>query len=193
MWPLFEMRLHLRSLPRKADDNRTNMPRSLTNAWLEFQRSSLAGLDQVAQRIRPRHVKAPHLLIGERGEFEALFCLRRQGYFVVERRWRSPDLNGDLDLIAWDADQLCVIEVKTRSARDLTPAASSIDEHKRNTLRKMARAYRRTLPGGDTAIPIRFDVVSVYLSGKRPVCELLRGAFLLHPEARRNEENAYGV
>ena len=168
-------------------------PDFLTHAWLETQRRSLAGLDRLAQRMRPRHALAPHLLIGERGEFEALFFLRREGYTVVERRWRSPDLNGDLDLIAWERERLCMIEVKTRTARDVTPAASAIDEHKRTTLRKMARAYRRTLPGDSMALPVRFDVVSVYLSGERAACELVRGAFPLEAEARRNERSAYGV
>ena len=157
----------------------------VTNSWLSVQRRSLLGLERLAQRIRPRHVGAAHLLTGERGELEALFFLRRAGYTVVERRWRAPELNSDLDLVAWEGEQLCVIEVKTRTgldktARDLTPAAAAIDEEKRRMLRGMARAYRRTLPREleNERTPVRFDVVSVYLVDGRAECELLRGARL---------------
>jgi len=57
---------------------------------------------------------------------------------------------------------LCFIEVKTRTARDLTPAETAIDDHKRNVLRRLARRYVRQLPQ-TAAPPVRFDVVSVYL------------------------------
>ena len=169
------------------------MVRIRPHPLLAAQRWSLLHLQDFGQRIHPRYVTAPHLLIGERGEFEALFYLRRQGYTVVERRWRSPDFNGDLDLIAWDGGFLSIVEVKTRSARDMTPAASAIDESKRRLLRQMARAYRRTLPRLAEAPTIRFDVVSVYLAGTQPECELIRGAFPLIAEQRRNEDSRYGV
>jgi putative endonuclease len=166
----------------------------VSGTLLSAQRWSLLRLQTLAQKIHPRHRKAPHLLTGERGEFEALFFLRRQGYTLVERRWRSPELNGDVDLIGWEGESLCFVEVKTRSVRDLTPAASAIDDGKRRMLRSMARAYRRTLPRQpDGPVPIRFDVVSVYLSGQSAECELVRAAFPLNPEPARNEASRYGV
>ncbi len=169
------------------------MTSALGNALLWTQHWALLRLDALGQRIHPRHVGAPHLLTGERGEFEALFFLRRQGYTVVERRWRTPELNGDLDLIAWDNERLCVIEVKTRTARDMTPAAAAINDTKRNMLRRMARAYRRTLPHSEVPLPIRFDVVSVYLAEGTVECELVRAAFSLNPDRTRNEAAGYGV
>ena len=57
---------------------------------------------------------------------------------------------------------LCFVEVKTRTAHDLTPAEVAVDSHKRNTLRRLARQYVRQLPQ-DAAPPVRFDVLSVYL------------------------------
>jgi len=39
-----------------------------------------------------------------------------------------------------------LIEVKTRTARDLTPAEVAVDSHKRSTLRRLARQYARQLP-----------------------------------------------
>lgn len=161
---------------------------------LNAQRWGLLRLEALGQRLRPRHARAPHLLTGERGEFEALFFLRRAGYTVVERRWRTPELNGDVDLIAWDGECLCLVEVKTRTARDRTPAAVAVDEEKRRMLRGMARAYRRTLPKemGEAAV-LRFDVVSVYLLGKTAECELVRDAFSLNSARARNEGDRFGV
>ena len=41
---------------------------------------------------------------------------------------------------------LCFIEVKTRTAHDMTPAEVAVDSHKRAVLRRLARRYVRQLP-----------------------------------------------
>lgn len=162
--------------------------------WLRAQRWGLLRLQRLGRHVHSRYPRAPHLLTGERGEFEALFFLRQQGYVVTERRWHAPDLRGDLDLVAWEGDSLAIVEVKTRTARDLTPAASAIDESKRRVLRDLARAYRRTLPKRpDGPVPIRFDVVSVYLIQNSVECELLRQAFLLQSGPPGDQPGRYGV
>lgn len=123
---------------------------------------------------------APHLAVGLRGEREALFHLRRLGYVVVARRWRSAKVLGDVDLIGWDGERLCFIEVKTRVGRDeMTPAEAAVDEGKREMLRKMAREYmRRGFPEKlRREVLVRFDVVSVYLVGDETEFEVYRGAF----------------
>ncbi len=170
----------------------------LTRLWLSLQHDQLLQLNRLARYLHPPPDRSAHLRTGERGEFEALFFLRRHNYTVVERRWRSPELNGDLDLIAWDGPTLAIIEVKTRTARDLTPAASAIDDTKRNMLRRMARAYLRTLPRRrENPIVLRFDIVSIYLIGpaKDPTvqCELLQDAFPLHPDQQKPIWTRYGV
>ncbi len=105
---------------------------------------------------------AAHLAVGLDGEDAAFFYLKRKGYTIVARRWSSGDVPGDIDLIAWDGPMLCFVEVKTRTARDLTPAETAVNDHKRNVLRRLARRYIGQLPQ-KTAPPTRFDVVSVYL------------------------------
>ncbi|HTB97507.1 MAG TPA: YraN family protein [Terracidiphilus sp.] len=123
---------------------------------------SLRVLDRIAQR-RGRAADLPaHLVTGLEGEDAAFFYLRRKGYTVVARRWSSGDIPGDIDLIAWDGPMLCFVEVKTRTARDLTPAETAVDSHKRATLRRLARRYVRQLPQPEPP-PWRFDVLSVYL------------------------------
>jgi putative endonuclease len=144
--------------------------------WIDWQASALRRMDALASRMG-RGGTAKHLATGARGEREALFYLRKLGYAVVARRWRSPKLRGDVDLIAWDGEWLCFVEVKTRSARDLVTAEAAIDEEKEEMLRRMARAYLRGFAEeARGSIPVRFDVVSVYLHTSGCECEVQKGA-----------------
>jgi len=145
---------------------------------LRGQRACLAGLQSLAERLGRGSSLPPHLKTGLRGEFEALFELRRRGYTIVARRWASAKARGDIDLIAWDGEWLCFIEVKTRTARDTTPAQSAVDEDKRETLRRLARIYLHTFPEAERpTIPVRFDVISVYCLDGRNEFDLFQGAF----------------
>jgi putative endonuclease len=131
---------------------------NLRMGWLE---RAMGGLDRLARR-RGRPVVPPHLATGIEGEDAAFFFLRRKGYTVVARRWSSGVTPGDVDLIAWQERLLCFVEVKTRTARDLTPAETAVDRHKRYTLRRLATRYLRQLPGNERP-QVRFDIISVYL------------------------------
>jgi putative endonuclease len=128
-------------------------------SWVEH---TLGGLGWVAKRRGRTSSLAAHLATGIEGEDAAYFYLRRKGYIVVARRWSPGNLPGDMDLIAWQGLLLCFVEVKTRTAHDIAPAEFRVDSHKRSTLRRLARQYVRQLPQ-ETAPPVRFDVISVYL------------------------------
>jgi len=148
-------------------------PGTLRRMWINTQEWAARQLDRIS-----RTSLAPHLETGLAGERAALFELGRRGYIVVARRWTSSRLRGDLDLIAWQGDHLCFIEVKSRTAHDLAPAESAVNEDKRRTVRKLARAYLRSFPARERdRIPIRFDVVSVYLLGGKPEFALFQCAF----------------
>ncbi|MGD0800902.1 MAG: YraN family protein [Terracidiphilus sp.] len=138
---------------------------------------SLAGLEWLARRRGRADDLPAHLVTGIDGETAAYFHLRRKGYIVVARRWASGELPGDIDLIAWQGPMLCFIEVKTRTAHDASPAEIAVDSHKRSTLRRLARHYIRQLTQ-ETAPPVRFDVLSVYLvAGKETEFQHFEGAF----------------
>jgi putative endonuclease len=67
--------------------------------------------------------------------------------------------------------------VKTRTGRDANPAEIAVDSLKRNTLRRLARQYVRQLTQ-ETAPPVRFDVLSVYLvPGEKKQFQHFEGAF----------------
>jgi putative endonuclease len=153
------------------------LPGKLEQHWLDAQQWALVHLQRAG-----RHPVPQNLLIGLEGEQAALFWLRRRGVTIVARRWTSARLRGDVDLIGWDQSSssptLCFFEVKARTARDLTPAESQIDDDKRRVLRSLARAYLRSFPSSQrAAIPVRFDVISVYLLGGLPEVDHFPAAF----------------
>jgi putative endonuclease len=146
--------------------------------WIDAQECGLGWMDRLRDRTGRAAATAPHLATGLLGERAALFELSRRGYIVVARRWTSARVRGDVDLIAWDGEWLCFVEVKTRTARDLTPAETAVDENKRRMLRGLAEAYLRTFPERERrSIPVRFDVVSVYLIDGTAEFEVFKGAF----------------
>ena len=151
-----------------------------------IQRWALRKLDRLAVRLGPAGTRPPHLLLGERGEREAIFALRRLGYVIVAARWQSSRMRGDVDLIAWSQDVLCFIEVKTRTALNpQDPAESAVDRDKQRQLRRLAPAYLRRFPEAQRdRVPVRFDVVAVYFATGIPEVQLFSGAFPLRDQHR---------
>jgi len=134
-------------------------------------------LDWLAVRLLRPEDTAPHLLTGRRGEEDAYFYLRKIGYVFVARNYRSPRNRGEIDLIGWDEDVLCFVEVKTRTTHDVKPAEAAVDRRKQHDIRAVARDYLRHAPEG---CQWRFDVLSVYYEGpqaSRPSFELFKNAF----------------
>jgi putative endonuclease len=134
-------------------------------------------LDHLGRHLPSREVSAEHLRVGVKGEEEAYFALRRMGYLIVERNFRSPKCHGEIDLIGWERDVLCFVEVKTRTSRDVRTAEAAVDRHKRREVAEVAREYLRKAP---LACQWRFDIVSVYYDGRnsRPAIEVFRNASL---------------
>jgi putative endonuclease len=89
----------------------------------------------------------------------ALFYLRRRGYTIIARNYRSPNHRGELDLVGWDEDVLCFVEVKTRTTRDIKPAEAVVDRDKQRELSMVARDFLRQMP---PSCQWRFDVLAVY-------------------------------
>lgn len=121
-----------------------------------------------------------HLKTGMRGEEETYFHLRKLGYVMVARNFRSPRRRGEIDLIAWEGNVLCFIEVKTRTTRAVKPAEAAVDYAKQHDLRVVAEEYIRRLPdrAEDEPLVHRFDVVSVYYEPSvGPEITLFRNAF----------------
>jgi putative endonuclease len=123
-----------------------------------------------------------HLRTGRRGEEDAYFYLRTRGYVMVARNYRTARHHGEIDLIVWDKDVLCFVEVKTRTTRAVKPAEAAVDRKKRRDLKIVIRDYLRSVPAKQSSEPPqwRFDVVTVYYdqSSGRPTFELFQNAAL---------------
>jgi putative endonuclease len=130
-------------------------------------------LDWIASRTLSPDKGPQHLRTGRRGEEDAYFYLRKRGYTMVARNFRSPNRRGEIDLIGWHNDTLCFVEVKTRTTHDVKPAEAAVDREKRRELLAVAREYLRHLP---PSCPWRLDVISVYYEQKsnQPQIELFR-------------------
>jgi Holliday junction resolvase-like predicted endonuclease len=122
-------------------------------------------LAKLASRLRPTAYPPPHSpqALGLAGERYAQEHLEQQGLRIIARRWRSPGLPGEIDLIARDPSGLWVFaEVKTRSPGTRIPGYyAATQKHKKATLRAMIKAFRARHPGQVKAY--RFDVLQIKL------------------------------
>jgi putative endonuclease len=142
-------------------------------------RMLVRSLDRLARKVGTGDNLPPHLQIGKQGEEDAYFHLRKLRYVIVARNFRTPRCRGEIDLIGWDKDVLCFIEVKTRTSLNVKPPQAAVDWHKRREVAEVAREYRRHLP---PSCQWRFDIVSVYYDRlrARPQIEVFRNASLAH-------------
>ncbi len=116
--------------------------------------------------------------MGVRGETFAYWYLRRHGYVMVCRNFRSAGLKGEIDLVGFDGTTLAFIEVKTRTSKlgSSSLPEDAITADKRRFLARMARRF--LAERGLTGINWRFDVLAIEsLAGKRPLIRLHKGAF----------------
>ena len=138
---------------------------------------AIRAMDSVSRILSQRASAPAHLQTGSRGEEEAYFYLRQQGYVVIARNYRTARSHSELDLVGWEGNTLCFVEVKTRSSRGLLPAEAAVDYHKRQDLSRVAREFLRKVPGRPD---YRFDVVSVYLEPEhKPDVVLFKNAFAM--------------
>jgi putative endonuclease len=100
---------------------------------------------------------ASHIALGRQGETEAYFHLKQLGYRVVATNFRVPNDRGEIDIIGWDGDVLCFIEVKTRTDVSFAPPSTAVTPDKQRHIRSVATRYLRHMPSRP---PCRFDILS---------------------------------
>ena len=121
--------------------------------------------------------------LGQLGESYAAAYLTQLGYRIVAanftlpvgRNLRGAVITAEIDLLAYDNDVLCFVEVKTRASDWFAPPQVNVDLRKRRQVSRAARAYRQML--GITDQPYRYDVITVVpneLDPSTPQIELLR-------------------
>ena len=98
------------------------------------------------------------------GEQLAAAYLERRGMRLAERRYRCRF--GEIDLVAWDGDTICFVEVKTRTSCAMGLPREYVTAPKQEKLRSAALLY---LSERGLDCPARFDVAEVYLKAGRKV------------------------
>jgi len=118
--------------------------------------------------------KSQHCTLGRTGEDLACAELRRRGYAILDRRYRTR--SGELDIVARQGRTLVFVEVKTRASPRFGTPLEAVTAAKRRQVVAMAADYlARRRPGGSLC---RFDVAAVtFDEGGRPAVEIVTDAF----------------
>ena len=111
--------------------------------------------------------------LGTRGEDLACTLLKKQGYKIIERNFKTPI--GEIDIVAREGQTLVFVEVKTRESSAFGSAKWAVDRKKQQKLSRLALYYLNLKDWKDR--PARFDVVAVDLERQGERIELFRNAF----------------
>ena len=107
------------------------------------------------------------MTVGRQGEEIASHYLRRKGYRVVERSFRTR--LGEIDLIVAKDNTLVFCEVKTRLTKKYGEPFEAVTLNKQKRLRKLAELY---ITSHVTDFNYRFDVVSIFLDSQKRLKEI---------------------
>ena len=94
-------------------------------------------------------------LLGKKGEAIAAKYLKKQGYKLLKRNYRTPF--GEADLVFSYGDEIVFVEVKTRTGASFAEAKQAVNAEKQERYRKIALFF-----GKGSEPNARFDVVEVY-------------------------------
>lgn len=103
---------------------------------------------------------AEHNDLGKWGEQYVEAFLRRKGYVILERDWRHGRSLCDIDLICKTADQTTIVfvEVKTRSADDITLPEDAVTLNK---MRRLGHSADNYVKMNNITEDLRFDIVAL--------------------------------
>lgn len=103
---------------------------------------------------------AEHNDLGKWGEQYVEAFLRRKGYIILERDWRHGRSLCDIDLICKTADQTTIVfvEVKTRSANDVTLPEDAVTLNK---MRRLGHSADNYVKMNNITEDLRFDIVAL--------------------------------
>lgn len=127
----------------------------------------------MSDAARPRNGRPAEL--GRRSEDVACAALRRAGYRIVDRNFRTR--GAEIDIVAEHQGFLVFIEVRARRAGGLAHPLESLTHAKRRRIILGARQYLARRGGPVPAV--RFDVVTVEWCGRSQSVRILPDAFRL--------------
>jgi putative endonuclease len=118
---------------------------------------------------QPPTTHPARLELGRRGEQLAAAYLIKLGYRIVAANFSVPVgrnrigavINVEIDLVAYEGETLCFVEVKSRASDWFASPEANVDRRKQRQVARAARAYRRMFDLGGASY--RYDVVTVVL------------------------------
>jgi len=96
-------------------------------------------------------------VLGIKGENLAVVFLKKKGYRIIARNYKTPI--GEVDIIAQDGDTLVFAEVKTRTDELFGWPFEAVNKKKRHKMKNVALLYMKRIGGN---FPVRFDVISIF-------------------------------
>ncbi len=116
-----------------------------------------------------------HLTLGKSGEELAVALLEESGYRILARNYKTK--LGEIDIVAYDKDTICFVEVKTRHSDKHGLPQEAISGFKQRQISKTALIYLKKNHLLDKKA--RFDVVSIIYSENASKLDLIKDAFEL--------------
>lgn len=110
--------------------------------------------------------------LGKEGEALALRFIKKKGFRVLEKNYRT--VFGEIDIIAKDGDTLVFIEVKTRKNKIFGHPYEAVNPAKREKIKKVALCFLKKLK---KELPARFDVLSISVEHGYETVEHIKDAF----------------
>ncbi len=110
-------------------------------------------------------------ITGLKGEDLAVNYLKKKGYRILEKNYRTP--LGEIDIIAEKKGTVVFVEVKTRTSDAFGLPEEAVTRQKQERIKKVALLY---LKGLNRVPPVRFDVLSIELKPE-PVIQHIEYAF----------------
>jgi len=107
--------------------------------------------------------------LGNKGEELAETFLKKQGYRILDKNYRTRW--GEIDILAQDKEEIVLVEVKTKTNSQFGEPVEEIDYFKRKKLCQLAQAISQKHPESN----IRIDVVGIKMEQK-PQIELIKNA-----------------
>ncbi len=117
--------------------------------------------------------------MGELGERIAERWLRRRGWRVVQRRFRSG--HRDIDLVVEQDGVVAFVEVKARRGAEFGGPVAAVNWRKQRELGRSARVWVDRHGRAEEAY--RFDVIGILVTGDRVRIRHVPNAFTLHLSA----------
>jgi len=111
-------------------------------------------------------MKFNNKVTGNRGEELATEYLRKKGYKIEERNFRTRF--GEIDIVCWDGQTLVFVEVKTKIGHDFGEPEEMVNKGKLERVRRMGEIY-----------------LEIKKSDLNRHCEVAQATVAIHPLDRR--------